>query len=251
MSFPNKDPNVKLFVASSAAIFVLFAVAYFFFSWPSLLFKAPARSAAQENQFFFRSADKAQDPFITRIVSLKDVLDGPIISAADPHQGDLSAPVKVVVYSDYLCSFCREQEEAVRSVLADYGDRIVFIRKDYPEADKKSLSWQTALAARCAGAQGRYWEYHDYLLSLGMLENSDLLPAASAAGAAEQDLTGCLANRQTESAVVDNMAEANTLGITGVPFVYINNLALFGAVTKEELRAAIDKFLPGQPNSQP
>jgi len=36
-----------------------------------------------------------------------------------------------------------------------------------------------------------------------------------------------------------------------VPFVYINNLALFGAVTKEELRAAIDKFLPGQPNSQP
>ena len=43
---------------------------------------------------------------------------------------------------------------------------IKFVYRDYPRADR-GIGVDAAVAARCAGAQGRYWAMHDQLFSVG------------------------------------------------------------------------------------
>lgn len=81
-----------------------------------------------------------------------------------PVLGNPSAKVTMVEFSDYQCPFCgrfyTQTEGQIKKEYVDSG-KIKFYYRDFPLSQIHPGAQKSAEAARCAGDQNKYWEYHD------------------------------------------------------------------------------------------
>jgi protein-disulfide isomerase len=73
------------------------------------------------------------------------------------------APVTIVEFSDLQCRFCaRYASQIFPQLRRDYIDtgKVLYVVHDLPLA-YHAYAIPAAVAARCAGAQGRYWEFRE------------------------------------------------------------------------------------------
>jgi thiol-disulfide isomerase/thioredoxin len=94
-----------------------------------------------------------------------------------PVRGPAGAPVTIVEYADYECPYCQQAQPALDQLESAYKGKIAFAYKDLP-LPMHPHAQKAAEAAQCAGAQNKYWEYHDYLLKTKQLEVPELKNAA-------------------------------------------------------------------------
>lgn len=218
------------------AIYLCFSV----FSFSQILNDSSNFSDGSDNL----SLKNEGDPMITKVPGLEDYLDGPIISATDPSLGATDAKVNIVQFSDFSCDFCQRQEEVTKKLLQKYGGQVKFIRKDYPESDSNSTSYQAALTGRCAQIQGKFWEYRDQIYkNKGNLNPKLISDAANAVKLNKSQLADCLKSELAQALVNDNITEANALKITGVPFIFVNKQEIMGEVSLEDLESMIETEL--------
>ena len=105
--------------------------------------------------------------------------------------------------------------------------RVVY--KDLPLA-RHELAHGAHEAARCAGAAGRYWGYHDRLFAAQpAFDRPDLIRYAADLGIDASAFTRCLESRQFAAEVDGDIAQARQLGIRGTPTFLINGRRLVGA----------------------
>ena len=78
-------------------------------------------------------------------------------------RGQANAPVTLIEYSDFTCGYClkffRETWPRIQARYVDTG-KVKFLYRDYPRADQ-GPGLDAAMAARCAGVQGKYWPMQD------------------------------------------------------------------------------------------
>jgi protein-disulfide isomerase len=224
---------INLFIISSLAAFVI--VASFFFVLSMNRTYAPSNVNPVE-RYYFKDNNIQADPFITKQPGLKDVLAGPIISALDPVLGYGDAPIVIVEYSDYKCDFCHQQEKVLKMILQKYKSQVRLIWKDFPDRDQNSISYKASVAARCAGEQNQYWGYHEFLYQYAdRLDDKTFINIADSLKLNKKKFTDCLQSGRMKKLVNDNIKEADALLITGVPFFYINDKEILGAVSFDEL----------------
>ena len=77
-------------------------------------------------------------------------------------KGRAEAPIVIVEFSDLQCPACRFAVAPVKNLLSIYGQEARLIFKHYPLHQHLS-AWPAAVAAECAGRQGRFWDLHDLL----------------------------------------------------------------------------------------
>ena len=119
--------------------------------------------------------------------------------------------------------------------------RIVF--KDFPLPSHK-LAPAAHEAARCAGAQGQYWPYHDRLFAAQPdFERDDLLRYASELGLSRDTFAACLDSHRFAPAVEADLAQGRALGVRSTPSFLINGRPVIGAQPIEVFRTAIDDAL--------
>ena len=162
--------------------------------------------------------------------------------ARAPSKGPANAPVTIVEFTDFHCSHCREAEAIVRQVLATYPVRLV--HRDLPLDSVHPRAREAHEAARCAEAQGRFWEYRD-LLFAGEPQTGDLLKAS--AGRATLDLAAydrCRAAGTGRAAIEADTADAKRLGVKTTPTFFVNGRELEGPATLDAFAAAIRSELP-------
>src|SRR3989339_697258 len=187
-----------------------------------------------EEQYYFKKAEKIIDPFITRNPDFDRLLAGPIIGNNDPTMGDREARVTIVFYSD--CSYCQIQEQILKKILQKYEYQVRLIWKDYPKNDKDSRSYKSAIAARCAQAQNSFWPYHDFLYEFSDRLNTDTyLEIAEILNLDKDKFTKCLDGEESQKLINKNMEEADLLDIAGIPFMYINTQEIMGQIDFETL----------------
>lgn len=83
-----------------------------------------------------------------------------------PALGQTSAKVTLIEFSDYQCPFCeRHFSQTEGQLKKDYIDtgKVKFYYRDFPLSQIHPGAQKSAEAARCAGDQNKYWEYHDSL----------------------------------------------------------------------------------------
>ena len=233
--FKSSKFPTPLFIVASLATFFAFGIIYFFAELDRQTNFSQGEPAPY--QYYLNKEYSKGDPYITKNPGLADMLTGPIISDLDPHKGGMQSPVTIVLFSDYVCSFCEQQEETIKQILLDFEGSVSLIWKDYPENNPESISWQAALAARCAGEQDAYWLFHDLLYQ----NNNNLNQTTFVALARELNLNleifkDCLSSERTANLVKDNIIEANALGIKGIPFLYVNDQEVMGEITYDELK---------------
>ena len=151
----------------------------------------------------------------------------PANEVSDPSLGSPGAAVEIVEYADFGCPACQAwHRSGVREqILADYGDRVRFVWRDFPVITAQSP--KAAEAGHCAAQQDGFWEFHDYLYEQGAgLSIAALQSYAGAVGLDQQRFDACLSEGVMARKVESNLQEARRLGLRGTPGFTLNGSVL-------------------------
>ncbi len=85
------------------------------------------------------------------------------VTADDHVQGSTQAPVTLVEYGDYQCSYCGEAYPILKEVQARLGKNLRFVFRNFPLTQVHPQAFIAAEAAEAAAAQGKFWQMHDKL----------------------------------------------------------------------------------------
>jgi len=167
------------------------------------------------------------------------------IPAGAPSTGPSDPKVTIVEFTDYQCPYCHRAQGVIDQVLSRYSGKVRFVHLDFP-LDGHPGALPAARAARCAGEQGKFWEYHRSLMTApGSLDVADL---NSRATALRLDLGGfdkCLSSGRHEDAIQASLRQGEELGVTGTPAYFVNGRMLSGARPLEVFTELIDSELAG------
>jgi protein-disulfide isomerase len=159
-----------------------------------------------------------------------------------PVRGIANAPVTIVEYADFECPYCQKAQLVMEKVLAEYKDKVDIAYKDVP-LPMHSHAQKAAEAAHCAGAQGKYWEYHDLLYKDKQLEVDDLKAEARKLNLDGAAFDKCLDSGQQAQVVKDSLAEGTGFQLEGTPAFFINGRFLNGIQTFSQWQKVIDEEL--------
>ncbi len=192
--------------------------------------------------------EKARAKYIASLRAantIKVLLEPPTAEVAlydAPVRGQSSAPVLLIEFADYQCPYCQAMEPTLQKLQAQYGNKLKFSYKSFP-LPNHPYAEKAAEAARCAGLQGKYWQYHDALYKSRKLEVPDLKEQAKSLDLNSNEFNQCLDSGAQAAAVAKDLNEGVTLGITGTPSFFVNGHFVSGAVGPDVLGDLIDKQL--------
>jgi protein-disulfide isomerase len=142
--------------------------------------------------------------------------------AGSPTKGPETAPVTIMIWSDFECPACRRIVPIVEKVAAAHEDDVRLVHKFYP-LPRHTHAEAAARAAYAAQRQGRYWE-----MERELFENQDKLGDATIGEIAEElglDMGKLRADMQSDAAkktIERDKADADGAGLMGTPFILIN-----------------------------
>jgi protein-disulfide isomerase len=223
----------------------------------------------QKDYKFLLSKDRATMLRVTKFDLNKDPfaeLMSKIDIAGRPSRGPKDAKVLVVNFDDFECPFCSRMHQTLfPEIFKEYGDRVTFVYKDYPLAEIHPWAIHAAVDANCLAAQNAdsYWDFADYIHANKREVDNEKSPAArfdaldkmailqgQKHGVDTVKLQSCV-KAQNEEAVRASMREADGLGVSATPTLFINGQKIDGAVPVSEVRAALDAALKDAGQSVP
>ena len=158
-------------------------------------------------------------------------------------RGRADAPVTIVAYSDFTCSFCARAHEALNALMAEYPNDIRYVFKTFSHGDD-SIETLTASYFLAAAMQSRdkAWTLHDMMFAarpdIIARGREALDELAVKAGLDVKKLAADCTKDAVITMLDDDLAEAVRLSVDGTPTIFINNLTLRGAPTAGQLEAA-------------
>jgi len=166
--------------------------------------------------------------------------------AYDPARvkGDPKAPITIVEFSDFQCPFCKKTESTLNEVLTKYKGQVKLAYMDFPLREIHQHAQKAAEAARCAGEQGKFWEYHDALYEdQSKMDGTELLTHARKLNLNEKSFQSCLESGRFKSKVDADTELGNKVGVAGTPGFFVNGVFLSGAQPAAEFEKIIDNQL--------
>lgn len=172
-----------------------------------------------------------------------------------PMRGSDKAPVTLIEFSDFQCSFCRKFWQTTLPLIEkkyiNMG-KVKFVYRHFAILGKPSEA--SAQAAECAREQGKFWEYHDKLFASAgsplAFTDGKLKGYAKELGLKSQAFDQCLDSGKHLKKVEGETAIAAFLGARGTPAFFLNGQLLVGAQPFEVFEAAIEKELKKAPSSE-
>jgi len=159
--------------------------------------------------------------------------------------GSANAPVTIVEFSDFQCSFCKKFWADTLPKLKETHIKkaqVRFVYRHFAILGKHSV--QAAQGAECAGKQGKFWEYHDRLFAnQGGLAFTDskLKQYARELRLNVRAFTQCLDSAKYKETVEGETAVAGFLGARGTPTFFVNGRLLVGAQPFEVFQSVIEE----------
>ena len=164
--------------------------------------------------------------------------------AGAPVRGPADAPITIVEWSDFQCPFCARVEETLTRLRQEYPDKLRFVWRDMP-LPFHDQARPAALAARAAGAQGKFWAMHDRLYAdhVAPLGRERFEKEAAALGLDGKRFAAALDAEEGKRAIDADILAGTKAGATGTPTFFINGKVLTGAQPYEAFKARIDDEL--------
>ena len=194
--------------------------------------------------------DLSKDPF-AEIMKKIDV-------GGRPTRGNTKAKVVAVNYDDFECPFCSRMHQTLfPDLLKEYGDRVLFIYKDFPLAEIHPWATHAAVNANCLAAQNQdaYWDFADYIHANQKEVNSEkshdgqfatldrmTIEQGQKHNLDRTKLQACVKAQQDDK-VKTSVHEGEALGVEATPTMFVNGERVDGALSLSELRAVLDRAL--------
>jgi protein-disulfide isomerase len=175
------------------------------------------------------------------------------VAVANSHAlGDPNAPIMMVEFTDYQCPFCtRHFAETLPLLKQNFIDTglVYYVVKDFPLTSIHPQAVKAAEAARCAGEQGAFVPMHEALFTSqsqwsGNPRASELfIELATALGLDQEEFSDCLNSGRMETAVLADLEEGMSLGVSGTPAFFINGFLVSGALPYADFEAGLNRML--------
>ncbi len=174
-----------------------------------------------------------------------------LMENGSPILGDPSAPITILEWGDYQCTFCyRFHQSSLNIILEEYIDsgKINLVFKDFPLNGPDSILG--AEATYCAGDQGKYWAFHNELYSnwagerTGWINYDSLNQFAKSVNLELDEFTSCLDEHKYKQKVLELEKFGKEIGIDATPSFLIFNdkkiIKIRGNQPIDAFRQAID-----------
>lgn len=174
-------------------------------------------------------------------------LETPQAKDDDAQIGPKDAKVKVILFSDFQCPYCKTfYEQSFKKAITDYKDRALFVFKHLPLSihDKAESS---AMASECALEQGKFWEMSDKLYGAqsdwSKAKEANFAPYASAVGLNLPKFNECVSQKKYQDKIDADSKVAQDFGISGTPAFFVNDQFFGGVVSYEKMKKTLDEEL--------
>ncbi len=158
-------------------------------------------------------------------------------------RGPRDAKVQIVEFADYECPYCRQLHPTLKKLEHEFDGKISLVYMDMP-LPMHPRAAKAAEATHCAGAQGHYWDVHDWLFEDAThLEMAQMKEHARALHLNAEQFDKCMDSGEQSAAVKKDLAEAQHLGLNSTPALFINGHFFSGAVKYPALRAIVEQEL--------
>ena len=165
-----------------------------------------------------------------------ELIDGRSVGPAD-------APAQMDVWADFQCPGCGIFSRDVEPRLINQYVRQGKLRMTYHDfAFLGQESLDAAVAARCAGDQGQFWHYMQYVYAnqrgenLGQFSRAFLDSVARELGLDMNAFSSCLADSKAKQAVADETNQGGAIPVSSTPTLIVNGQKVasleFGVITK-------------------
>lgn len=160
--------------------------------------------------------------------------------------GDPDAPITLVEFSDYNCSYCKRH----------FNNTLPLIKKKYIDTGKVKMVFRDAAyfgqnsialanAASCAqqiGGDEAYYKIHSEIFS-GNKNLENLILAGSDYGLDKEKFSNCVKNNEQMQEVLYDSQDARKYGVDGTPGFFINGVKVSGAVPFNNFEQIIESEL--------
>jgi len=146
--------------------------------------------------------------------------------ADDPAQGKASAPVTLVVFSDFQCPWCARAEPTVKEIEQAHPEDVRVVWKHFPLVSIHPNAMPAALAAEAAREQGgadKFWAMHDKLFqNQQALSDATYVQYARELGLDVTRFEKDLASPKLKARVEEDSQLGSKLGVNGTPTFIVN-----------------------------
>lgn len=164
----------------------------------------------------------------------------------DAIMGDPNAPITLIEFSDYNCSFCKRHfNETLPLIKEKYIDtgkvRLVFRDAAYFGDNSIALA-NAASCAKTLGGDEAYYKIHSEIFS-GNKNFDSLIKIGTEFGLDNAKFNNCIKNGENVNEVLLDTQNAKNYGVKGTPGFFINGIKVSGALPFSEFERIIESQL--------
>jgi protein-disulfide isomerase/uncharacterized membrane protein len=190
--------------------------------------------------------DSSRDEAAGQADAVREGETAHFVGAAEPQ-------LTIVEYSDYQCPFCRIAHRRVRQMLKAHADRVRLVHRQFPLDDACNplvkrrfhpFACHFALAAECAGEQGRFWQMNDALFGAHdtrKSEDIDVFAMAADIGVDVERFRSCMQDPATRARLREDIDKGLALGLTGTPTFVVDDKPLRKALSPELIESLLQE----------
>lgn len=176
------------------------------------------------------------------------------ISDKDHKLGPDSAPIKIIVFSDLECPYCKQHHFVLKDFMKEVPDKIQLIFRNFPLSGYKQ-SKQEAIATECvADLKGNdaFWSYLDRIFEATPSNDGldlALLPKfAEEVGIERSKFESCITSGKFDALIDENIQNGKDSGLSGTPYSVVitpngQHLPLNGYLPLEEFKKVMEEVI--------
>ena len=223
-----ENKSIWIIAASISSFLLVILLTVFIYSW-----------LRPEDEFSVWPQDDSSTLLAQNKTALNNAKAQPAteIHAFDPSkdyfEGNAKAKVKLIVYADFDCPFCKDFNPVLTALAPVFKKDLVIIYRNFP-LDSHPLALGAANAWLCAAEQGKWREAKDALYDMANKTSEKYLAMASSLNLNKKQFADCLSSEKYHKQILADKAEAKAAGISGTPTSFLNDIILPGAYQIED-----------------
>lgn len=159
--------------------------------------------------------------------------------------GNPSAPIRIIEFSDFTCGYCKGVRPEMERLRVLDPQRISIVYRHYAREQARPHAFAAAMAAECAGDQGRFTEYHDALFadqaSIGKKSWSTFAQTVRVPDL--RTFQQCVVEQRHRARVERDTRIAEEIGAPGTPAFVFDGKLIMGVDAPARLEPLVRKAL--------
>jgi protein-disulfide isomerase len=183
-------------------------------------------------------------------------------SGEDYRIGNDSAKVVLQMFSDFECPHCKSTSENILSAISKIdSSQVLFVYRNFPLSNKcnkhvggegRKYSCDLASASRCAGQQGKFWQFKEWAFSGIEMSASDkeknfapqgMMQKAQDLGVDVPSFKQCFESKVEYAKIQEDASLGQKLGLQGTPLLILNGKKFEGGRSAADFVAAFNLAL--------